>query len=271
MSGPTDSGPTDPGPTAGAGADHGALARSFDETAAAYELGRPEYPDEVLDWWDEREAFEPSDAVLDLAAGTGKLTRLLPIVCELHAVEPLGNMRRQFSEAVDDVDVLDGTAEHIPFSDDTFDTVLVAQAFHWFDQQPALDEIARVLKPGGGLGLVWNEDDGDAAPWLAKVVDEKRLVATSTIVGEHPVVEVLDAHDAFGPVDRMEHRWQFDTTIDQVLADVLSRSYVSSLPPEQRLAVLTRTREAIEAELGAGVESLAYPYRTVAFWTTTPT
>lgn len=255
MSGPTEHEPT-----------RIELARSFDATAAAYELGRPEYPDAVLDWWDNHGAFEPGHSVLDLAAGTGKLTRLLPIVCELHAVEPLANMRHEFAEAVPDVDVIEGTAEHIPYPDDTFDTVLVAQAFHWFDHDVALAEIARVLKPGGGLGLVWNEDDGAAAPWLSKVVDEKRLVAASTIITEHPAVEVVARHDAFGSAEEMEHRWEFDTTMQQVLADVLSRSYVSSLPPEQRLAVLTRTRESIEAELGKGVEQVAYPYRTVAFW-----
>lgn len=258
MSGPTEREPT-----------RTELAGSFDAIAAAYELGRPEYPDAVLDWWDERGAFEPGHSVLDLGAGTGKLTRLLPIVCELHAVEPLANMRSEFAAAVPDVDILGGTAEQIPHLDDTFDTVLVAQAFHWFDQGVALDEIARVLKPGGGLGLVWNEDDSDAAPWLAKVVDDKRLMAASTTSTERPVVEVLARHDAFGLAEEMEHRWELDTTIERVLADVLSRSYVSSLPPEQCLAVLTRTRESIEAELGTGVESIAYPYRTVAFWVPT--
>jgi ubiquinone/menaquinone biosynthesis C-methylase UbiE len=263
MSGPTEHEPTRTEPT------RTGLAESFDATAAAYELGRPEYPDAVLDWWDERGAFEPGHAVLDLAAGTGKLTRLLPIVCELHAVEPLANMRHEFAVAVPDVDVLNGTAEQIPYPDNTFDTVLVAQAFHWFDQDVALAEIARVLKPGGGLGLVWNEDDGDAAPWLAKVVDEKRRVTASASSTEHSVVEVLARHDAYGAAEQMEHRWEFDTTIERVLADVLSHSYVSSLPPEQCLAVLTRTRESIEAELGTGVESVVYPYRAVAFWVPT--
>jgi len=245
------------------------LAGSFDAIAAAYELGRPEYPDVVLDWWDERGAFEPGHSVLDLAAGTGKLTRLLPIVCELHAVEPLANMRNEFAAAVPDVDILQGTAEQIPYPDNTFDTVLVAQAFHWFDPDVALAEIARVLKPGGGLGLVWNEDDAEAASWLAKVVDEKRLVAASTTTSENSVVEVLDRHDSFGSAEEMEYRWESDTTLERVLADVLSRSSVSLLPPEKCLAVLTRTRETIEAELGKGVELVAYPYRTMAFWVPT--
>lgn len=249
-----------------AGEERVRLARSFDATAAAYELGRPEYPDEALAFWDELGAFEPSHAVLDLGAGTGKLTRLLPLICDLHAVEPLAQMRAEFTRAVPDVEVLDGTAEHIPFPDDHFDTVLVAQAFHWFDHDVALDEIARVLKPGGGLGLIWNEDDVGAQAWLADVVEEKRATAASTIIGEHPAVEIVRAHQSFGPIDTFECRWEHDTTLQNVLADVLSRSYVSALADTERLAVLTRTREAIERHLGTGIEEISYPYRTTAFW-----
>lgn len=258
------SGPTEPDRP---GEDRARLAQSFDATAAAYELGRPEYPDEALTFWDDLGAFERGNVILDLAAGTGKLTRLLPMICELHAVEPLEQMRAEFGRAVSDVEVLDGTAEHIPFPDDTFDAVLVGQAFHWFDHQVALDEIARVLKPGGGLGMIWNEDDVEPAAWLADVVDEKRATAASTIVGEHPVIEIVDANVGFGPVEAFECRWEHATKVEGVLADVLSRSYVSALPPDERLAVLTRTREAIERHLGSGVEAISYPYRTTAFWT----
>jgi ubiquinone/menaquinone biosynthesis C-methylase UbiE len=246
--------------------DRARLAQSFDATAAAYELGRPEYPDEALTFWDDHGAFERDNVILDLAAGTGKLTRLLPMICKLHAVEPLAQMRAEFSRAVPDVEVLDGTAEHIPFPDDTFDAVLVGQAFHWFDHQVALNEIARVLKPGGGLGMIWNEDDVDVAAWLVDVVDEKRATAASTIVGKHPVIEIIDANSSFGPVETFECRWEYPTSLEGVLADVLSRSYVSALPPEERLPVLTRTREAIERHLGSGVETISYPYRTTAFW-----
>ncbi len=242
------------------------LARSFDATAAAYELGRPEYPDEALAFWDDHGAFERDNTVLDLAAGTGKLTRLLPLLCKVHAVEPLAQMRAEFERAVPDVAVLDGTAEQIPFPDDHFDAVLVGQAFHWFDHGVALDEIARVLKPGGGLGLIWNEDDVGAAAWLADLVDEKRATAASTIIGEHPAVEIVRAHRSFGSIETFECRWEHATTLQNILADVLSRSYVSALPDEERLGVLTRTREAIERHLGSGVMEISYPYRTTASW-----
>jgi len=263
MSGPTDG--TDRGPTQAEDSDrvnHAELSRSFDLTAAAYELGRPEYPDTALDWWEERGAFEPGCRVLDLAAGTGKLTRLLPINCELHAVEPLANMRAEFTRAVPDAAVVAGNAESIPFADDSFDTVLVAQAFHWFDQTAALDEIARVLKPGGGLGLIWNHDDVETAEWLHAVVDSKRIVAASPTDGTDATSEVVDGHPQFGPVEAVEQRWVRATNVEGVLADVLSRSYVSSLDSDARLAVLTKVRTAIE-HLG---ETFDYPYRTTVYW-----
>lgn len=259
MSGPTDTWPDDE-------VELTELARAFDATAAAYELGRPEYPDEALAFWDEHGAFERGHTVLDLAAGTGKLTRSLPIICDVRAVEPLAGMRAAFEAAVPEVSVVDGSAESIPFSDDTFDAVLVAQAFHWFDHEVALDEIARVLKPTGGLGLIWNEDDVGAADWLADI-DEKRAQAFSTIIGEHPVVQVLDGHASFGSTEMFECRWEYETTVEGILADILSRSYVSVLVPDGQMAVLRRSREALERHLGAGVERIAYPYRTVAFWT----
>ena len=257
------SGPTEP---EFSGPDRVRLAQSFGATAAAYELGRPEYPDEALTFWDDCGAFERDNVILDLAAGTGKLTRLLPMICNLHAVEPLAQMRAEFSRAVPDVEVLDGTAEQIPFPPGTFDAVLVGQAFHWFDHQVALDEIARVLKPGGGVGMIWNEDDVDAAPWLADVVDEKRATAASTVIGEHPVVAIIDANSGFGPAETFECRWEHLTSVEGVLADMLSRSYVSVLPHDERLTVLTRTRQAVERHLGSGVETISYPYRTTTIW-----
>jgi SAM-dependent methyltransferase len=175
-------------------------------------------------------------------------------------------MRAEFVRAVPDVEVLDGAAERIPFPDEHFDVVVVAQAFHWFDHAVALDEIARVLAPGGGLGLMWNEDDVEGAAWLAELVDEKRATSASPSARAQWAVDMIDVHPRFGPVETFECRWEHTTSVEGVLADVLSRSHVSALAPDERLAVLTRTRQAIERHLGAGVEEFSYPYRTMAFW-----
>lgn len=131
---------------------HHAAATGFAQSAPAYDRGRPGYPDEAVDWL----AARLGPCVVDLAAGTGKLTR--PLAArgfEVIAVEPIAEMRAVIGRH-DRVEVLDGTSEAIPVADSSADAVTVAQAFHWFDGPRALAEIHRVLRPGGVLALVWN-------------------------------------------------------------------------------------------------------------------
>ena len=141
------------------------LARSFDRAAEEYERGRPGYADAALD-----ALGLPADSVvLDLAAGTGKLTRqLVPRFARVIAVEPLDGMRAQLERVVPGAEALVGTAESIPLDDDSVDAVFVAEAFHWFGTSAALDEIARVLRPGGTLAVLFNERDGELDPPLTQ-------------------------------------------------------------------------------------------------------
>ena len=128
----------------------------FELAADAYERGRPDYPAAALDFLVERLGLRPGRTVLDLAAGTGKLTRLLvPTGVEVIAVEPIASMRAKIEGAR----VLEGTAEAIPLADGSLDAVTVAQAFHWFRADEALREIHRVLRPGEAVALVWNVRD----------------------------------------------------------------------------------------------------------------
>ena len=131
-------------------------AIGFARSAEAYEEGRPGYPEAAL----EPLRLTPGMTVLDLAAGTGKLTRVLAASgASVIAVEPVAEMRAALPESVT---ALDGTAESIPLDPGSVDLVTVAQAFHWFDGPAALAEIHRVLSPGGRLALLWNrrgEDD----------------------------------------------------------------------------------------------------------------
>lgn len=133
---------------------------SFDLVSDEYERTRPTYPPEVLDLL----PLGSDASVLDVGAGTGKLTRVLAArYREVTAVEPLANMRAVLERVVPGVTALAGSAEQIPVGDASVDGVLAAQAFHWFDTRVALPEIARVLREGGVFAIVWNGPDEDRA------------------------------------------------------------------------------------------------------------
>ncbi|HZT93948.1 MAG TPA: class I SAM-dependent methyltransferase [Gaiellaceae bacterium] len=132
-------------------------ARSFETVAADYERHRPEYPEEALRWAAQRVGLEPGARVLDVGAGTGKLTRgLVALGLDVIAVEPGAPMLEQLRTAVPRVEALEGSAESIPLPDESADAAFAGQAYHWFDRERALPELHRILRPGGGLVLLWN-------------------------------------------------------------------------------------------------------------------
>ncbi|HTU94860.1 MAG TPA: class I SAM-dependent methyltransferase, partial [Solirubrobacteraceae bacterium] len=141
-------------------------ARGFERGAVDYERGRPGYPEAAIARLADELDLGPERTVVDLAAGTGKLTRaLLGLGAQLVAIEPVAGMREQLERAVPGVEVRDGTAEHMPLEDSTVDAVFVAQAFHWFDVPAAAVEIHRVLVPAGGLAVIRNEWD-ESVEWI---------------------------------------------------------------------------------------------------------
>ena len=232
------------------------LARSFGAVAGAYDRGRPSYPDAAVAWL----AGGDAKVVLELGAGTGKLTRQL--VDEGHAVfatEPDEAMLAVLRERVPEVSAKVATAENIPANDRSVDVVVVAQAFHWFDHEVALPEIARVLKPGGHLALVWNFFD-QRIPWV------RRLVA---VVGEHSATsssasDALDGHELFEPVERTTFAFWQDINRDTLVDIVASRSYVAALADDEREATLDAVR-ALYDEYGRGHDGMQLPYVTECF------
>jgi SAM-dependent methyltransferase len=137
--------------------DRSTRSRSFEAAAAEYERHRPEYPQEGLRWAGEQFGLEPGARVLDVGAGTGKLTRgLVALGFEVVAVEPGASMLQQLRSAVPEAEALEGPAESIPLPDESVEGVFAGQAYHWFDRGRALPELHRVLSPGGGLALLWN-------------------------------------------------------------------------------------------------------------------
>jgi ubiquinone/menaquinone biosynthesis C-methylase UbiE len=219
---------------------HRIAAKGFSEGAAAYERGRPGYPKAAIDWLDERLGLGSGAEVVDLAAGTGKLSGALRAAgAEVVAVEPLERMRALIEPPIRAVE---GTAESIPLPDGSADAVTVAQAFHWFDGERALAEIHRVLRPGGHLALLWNvrlmDDPGQAA------VEE--LIAPYT--GEIPRHRSgewrgpIDASEKFGPLE--EHSFPNDQHLNaDGLADrVASTSAIAALEAGERGRLLEKVR-----------------------------
>ncbi|MCB0959850.1 MAG: methyltransferase domain-containing protein [Acidimicrobiales bacterium] len=242
-------------------------AGGFGAGAATYEQGRPSYPADLVAHVVDHLAIGPGRSVLDLAAGTGKLTRLLtPTGADVRAVEPVAAMREQLELACPGIEVLDGTAEQIPLADGAVDVVTVAQAFHWFDAPRALAEIARVLRPGGGGGLAIAFNERDArVPWVAELSriirwDERERWRVPYTV-EVDWAAVLGEHGpAFEPAERYDTTYLQPMDPDTLVARVLSTSYLAVLPEADQRELEAAVRELV-APLGPTFE---LPYVSVA-------
>jgi SAM-dependent methyltransferase len=232
-------------------------ARSFGGVVDAYDRGRPTYPREAAAWLTDAQPL----SVLELGAGTGKLTeQLVALGHDVHATDPDEAMLARLSARLPEVRTSQAAAEEIPAGDRTYDVVVSAQAFHWFDLDRALPEIARVLKAGGRLSLVWNQRD-ERVPWVRRL---GAIIGTQDQLREP--AEALAASRLFEEVEETEFR--FRQLIDKVsIKDlVLSRSNVATLPPEQREAKLAEVAAFYE-EYGRGMDGMQLPYAARCFRT----
>ncbi|MFV8053506.1 class I SAM-dependent methyltransferase [Mycobacterium sp. 48b] len=230
-----------------------ARSLSFGSEAAAYERGRPSYPPEAIDWL----LPEGAHDVLDLGAGTGKLTtRLVERGLDVIAVDPIPEMLELLSNSLPDTPALLGTAEEIPLADNSVDAVLVAQAWHWFDPQRAVKEVSRVLRPGGRLGLVWNTRD-ERLGW---VKDLGRIIGP-----EHdPFTSEVTLAEPFGEIERHQVEWTSYLTPQALIDLVASRSYCITSPERVRTRTLEQVRELLATHPAlANSSGLALPYVTV--------
>lgn len=240
-------------------AHRAARAASFGGAAEAYQAARPSYPDEAVAWAVPRTAL----AVVDLAAGTGKLTEriLAQDVVGRHvtAVEPSPGMRAALAAALPGVTVLPGTAEGTGLPMASADAVAVGQAWHWFDPPRAAAEMARVLRPGGVLALLWNVRDTDAgAGWVAALEDLLHRDDPLRTISGPPTLG-----PSFGPVEHLAVRWT-DPVRPASLRDLAaSRSHVLTLPEDAREALLAEVDAlaATHPEL-RGRDRVPMPYRT---------
>ncbi|MGI9125407.1 MAG: class I SAM-dependent methyltransferase [Mycobacterium sp.] len=225
---------------------------SFGSQAAAYERGRPSYPPEAVDW------LLPDNArdVLDLGAGTGKLTtRLVERGLSVVAVDPIAEMLDVLRDTLPDTPALLGTAEHIPLPDNSIDAVLVAQAWHWFDPERAGAEAARVLRPGGRLGLLWNVRD-ERLGWVkefGRIVGLEHDWANATLTLPAP----------FTDVETHQVEWTNYISPQALIDYVASRSYCINSPAEVRTSTLDEVRTLLATHPAlANAEGIALPYVT---------
>ncbi|GAA2704376.1 class I SAM-dependent methyltransferase [Actinoplanes palleronii] len=229
-------------------------ASSFGSAAGAYERGRPPYPESALDFL--LPAGRPR--VLDLGAGTGKLTRQIRARgLDVTAVDPSEGMLGELRRAVPEVPAHLGTAERIPLPDASADVVLVAQAWHWIDPARALPEIARVLTPGGRLGVLWNLRD-ERADWVERL---------GAIIGREDRARDTTMGPPFGPVSTATFDWAHTVQPGELLDLVASRSGVILLPADERAAVLAQVRQLTATHPALlGKDTYTLPYRTACAW-----
>lgn len=248
---------------------HEVAATGFDREAAVYEQARPSYPPDAVAWLAEHLRIAPGARIADIAAGTGKLTRLLtPMGATLLAVEPVAGMRSAFVAMCPGVPLLAATAEQLPVATTTLDAITVAQGFHWFDAPAALTEFARVLVPRGRLGLIWNARDrtNDLVDQLWSIMDQVEKQApwrnhekwSDSAVVEHP---------DFGELTEATFHHEQVLTRDQVIARFRSVSHIAVLPPAEQEVVLDEIRHVLDTHpLAVGRERIVIPYRVDAYW-----
>ncbi|MCC7460200.1 MAG: methyltransferase domain-containing protein [Proteobacteria bacterium] len=240
----------------------------FQTDTGAYERGRPDYPQKVIDFLSVTLPILPSSLVLEIAAGTGKFTRLL-LECgvKIIAMDPLQNMRERFVQKFPSIQVIDGVAESIPLPDQSVDHVFIAQAFHWFDAPKAMREIYRVLKPKGNLALVWNVQDRsyDWVDKLGQIVDvhEKGIPQYRTSQWKSHFTGI----NLFSPIQQVSFQHTYPSSPEMIIDRVASISFIAALPEAERKSVLKEVCDLIESHPDVRSKStIDFPYITDVYF-----
>lgn len=243
------------------------MSTSFGAAAGTYEAGRPEYPVAAVEWMLRPvRGGEHVPRVADVGAGTGKLTRVVAALgAEVVAIEPDTEMLAVLHTAVPGVPTFTGTAEHLPLPDASVDAVVFGQAWHWVDVNDASLEAARVVKPGGVLGMIWNIRD-ENVPWVARMTE----------IMHGSVAEVMLAEGGpevgapFADVESAQWQWTRAMTRASLLDMARSRSYVITADVAMRERIETGLSGLFD-EIGAvGDAVVELPYVTRAFRSVRP-
>jgi SAM-dependent methyltransferase len=228
---------------------------SFGGAAAAYAEHRPDYAEAAVRWalepvWDRRPV-----RVVDIGAGTGKLTAtLVGLGAEVTAVEPDPQMLAELRRAMPEVRSVPGSAEKMPLPDASVDAVLAGQAMHWFDLDRAMPEIARVLRPGGVLAGLWNVDD-DRVGWVADLAAMSKRQASITLLrwregaGRSRQERLLETGSRlFHAAEEGEFGHGQARTADSLLATIATHSHLLVMDEAERAGLLARVRDFLRSQ-----------------------
>jgi ubiquinone/menaquinone biosynthesis C-methylase UbiE len=244
-------------------------AQGFEKAATVYEEARPSYPNEVIDLI--KSLCDKPNIIIDLGAGTGKLTRLLgPLDArEIIAIEPTSSMRENLQKIPIITKIIDGTAEHIPFENNTIDMIICGQSFHWFANHRALAEINRVLKPNGLLILVWNFQDNSEREWAKKISD---YIDSFGPVGAMRFKSMewkkaFDNQTFFSALQHKQFKNNHRATRDLLLKRILSTSFIAALPSEQQTKLIDEIQKMMENEEEVrNLQEFDVPLLTDVYW-----
>jgi SAM-dependent methyltransferase len=248
---------------------HPKAAVGFARAARAYERGRATFPAGAVEAILAAAGAARGRTLLELGAGTGKLTRSLTgSGARVIALEPVAEMRALLTETAPAAEPLAGVAEAIPLADASVDAVVVGQAYHWFEPVAATAEVARVLRPGGSVALVWNRRDERVA-WMRGFSEILDAHAGDAPRYKHGTWRRgFDGNPAFAPLELRTWPHTGGAGRDVIRSRVASMSFVAAMDDEPRAALLAQVEELLTTHPDtAGRDDVAMPYVTELFTT----
>ena len=250
---------------------HPVVTEGFQKSPDDYEFGRPGYNKDVVDYLSQVFHLANGSQIVDLATGTGKFARAIASSgAQVIGIDPVEGMRGKFRELLPSLEIVGGIAEALPLADSSVDLITVAQAFHWFEGDSAIQEIHRVLRKGGGLALVYNVRDS-TIPWVGKVnklVDQYEFEGT---IPRHKSGKWKAAFERttnlFTPLEEAQFHSVQRGNEELIIKRFTSVSYIAALPERKKMEFENKVRTILHTDPGtAGMEVIELPYRVDVYW-----